>query len=122
MLEVVFLEFPVIKRESISHISTPRVCGSKAENLRFVMQEVVGKVVAHISEYTAEKHICRNIPIKPEDEVRQIPKRYYEAEEQRRRHYEPELIHRYKMMNSMKQEMQRYRQATIRHYSIAHKN
>lgn len=94
MLEMVFLKFPVIRWQSISHISILGFCGSKAKNLRFVMQEVVGKVVAHISEYTTAKHICRNIPIEPEHDVRQKPKRCCEEEEQRRRHYEPELIHR----------------------------
>lgn len=95
VLEVVFLEFFVIRRESISHISIPGfVCGSQAENLRLVMQEVVGKVIAHISEYTAAKHICRNIPVEPEHDVCQKPKRCCEEEEQRRRHYEPKLIHR----------------------------
>lgn len=85
-----------------------------------MVQEIVGEVVAHISEYTAAKHICRDIPIEPEHDVRHEPKGCCEEEEQCRWHDKPELIHRQKMVNSVKQKMQRYRCTIIRHYSIAH--
>lgn len=59
-----------------------------------MVQEVVGKVVAHISENTAAKHICRDIPVGPEHEVRHEPKGCCEGEEQHWWHDKPEFIHR----------------------------
>lgn len=38
-----------------------------------MMQEIVGKVVEHISVKTAAKHVCRDIPIEPKHNVRKEP-------------------------------------------------
>lgn len=76
----------------------------------------MGKVVAHISVDTAAKYVCRDIPIEPEHDVREEPKGCCEGEEQRWGHDESELIHRQKMMDSVKQKMQCYRHSTIWHY------
>lgn len=82
MLEVVFLEVLVIRRKPLSSILAPRwLYGYQVRNLRFMVQEIVGEVVAHISEYTAAKHICRDIPIEPEHDMRHEPKGCCEEEE-----------------------------------------
>lgn len=91
-------------------------------NLRLVVQKVMCKIVAHISENTTTEHTSRDVPVPPKYCMRKVPKGRSKSGEHCRRHNEPELVHGKVMVNTVKEEVHCNTNTVIRHVPAQAKN
>ena len=59
-----------------------------------MMEEIMGQVIAYVTEYTATEYHQGSVPIIEEDSMRQLPKRCGEDNKQRWWHHKSVFVHR----------------------------
>ena len=82
------------------------------------MKEIVGQVIADISEDAATINSGCYVPAVVEDGVGEFPKRRSQSYKQCRRHDEPVFIHRKIVVNTMKEKMQRDTHTIVRQITV----
>jgi len=71
----------------------------------FVVQEVVGQIIADIAKDTSAEDSCSYVPVPIKDNVCEFPEGKCQDHEQRWRHDQPQFIHRKVVVNTMQEEM-----------------
>lgn len=79
-----------------------------------VMQEIVGKVVADVTEDAAAVHGRGGIPVVEEDGMGQLPERGREDHEEGRRHDETVPVHRKVVVDAVEEKVGGYAHTVIR--------
>lgn len=113
---MVFLEFPVIEREAGKVYKSTSSSGkiAVAKDSLAVVQEVVGHVVANVSENASAVHQHCCIPVVEKDDVRKFVKWSGQDHKQSGRHDQPIFIHWKIVVDSMQEEMERDSDSVIR--------
>ena len=96
VLEVVLLELLVPQRKVL------------------VVQEVVGQVVADVSEYAAAEHAGSDGPVERKEEVGELPEGRGQRDKESWGHDQTVLVHGQIVMDSVKEEVQREAGSVIR--------
>ena len=104
MLEMVLLQFTIVRGQTtvVSRVQAQ----TGYNNSLAMMKEVVGQVIADITEDTTAECCCCSIPIVEEDCMSQLPKGSSEHKEHCGWHDESVLIHRQVMMDSVEEEVE----------------
>jgi hypothetical protein len=71
-----------------------------------VVQEVVGQVVADVSEHATTEHCRGDVPIVGKEEVGELPERRGQRDKESRRHDETVLVHGQIVVHSVEQKVQ----------------
>lgn len=83
-----------------------------------MMQEVVSQVVADVAKNTSTVNSRGGVPAVKEQNMRQLPKRRCEKDEQRGWHDESVLVHGQIVVNAMQQEVQGYEDSVVREIAV----
>ena len=84
------------------------------QNLRSVMQEVMGQVVADVTEDAAAVYRYGDVPVPVKDEEGEAVEGGGEHDEKGGRHDEAEFVHGEVVVDAMEEEVQGYTDAIVR--------
>ena len=88
--------------------------GLRVDNLRSMMQEVMGQIVANVAEDAAAVDRDRDVPVPVEDEVGEAVEGCGEHDEEGGRHDEAEFVHGEVVVDAVEEEVQGDTNAIVR--------